>query len=130
METTSAAPTKKQIIDLAYGFVYTDAELLVQDFAKVFALTNMGQQLSDYVGHHVAAQPGSVFRACWGNFYGQSESDEMAEGLDAERRAWLKDGRKLLAQVQKKGQPLTMRSMEDAWEKKGAFAKAAKKGAK
>ena len=122
MET---APTKQALIALAYAHVYEDAEQLIQDFTRTFALTNSGQVLTDYVSSPSLAQrhPGSILRGCWSSFYGQAEGDEMAAGMEAERKSWLKDAKRCVKAVQKKGLPLTMKNAEDAWSNRGAFAK-------
>jgi hypothetical protein len=119
MEATKT-PTKQELITLAYNVVYDDPKLLIEDFAKVFALTNMGQQLVDFIGSPTLAarMPGSILRGCYNALYQDSESDEMARGTEAERKGWLKDARKVVKLLQQQKLPLTMRNAEDAWRAK------------
>lgn len=125
METTSAKPTKKSIIAAAFAYVYPDAESLIKDVAKEHCIANMGQNLEDFItaSEWLAKHPEQVISSCYSNFYGQSESDDMAEGIDEERRAWLKQAKKDVAAVQKKGLPLTMENVRLAFENKGPFEK-------
>lgn len=125
MEHTGPTLTKKQIIDLAFQHVYTDVEAFRKDIAKEHCIANMGQELGDFVDGHFK-DPARVISWAYNAFYQQSESDEMAEGIDEEMRSWLKEADKQIKAVQKKGLPLTMENARLAFEKKGPFAKKTK----
>ena len=117
---------KKETIEAAFNHVHTDVENLIKQAASEHAIANMGQVLEDFFPY---GQPNleKFFSQCFSIFYQQSESDEMAEGLEAERKEWMKDAKRDVAAVQKKGLPLTMRNVRDAFEFKGPFAKKKKK---
>lgn len=115
---------KQTIINAALDHAYPNVEQLVEDFARRFALENMGQRLVDHL-QSVRVTPDRVYASCWNSLYQSSESDEMARGLEAERKAWVKDGKKCAKKVQAKKLRLTMRNMEEAWYGRGPFAKGA-----
>lgn len=117
METAS----KQQVINAALDHVFGAVTLLVQAFAMRFALENWGQRLV----HHLPPRctPDRVYSACWNSLYQGSESDDMAAGLEDERAHWAKEGERVVAMVQAKGLPLTMRNAENAWYEREDFAK-------
>lgn len=114
--------TVKQFIDLAFQHVYEDVEKFRKDIAKEHCIANMGQELSDFI-HSTSGHPKDAIAQAYGSFYQQSESDEMAEGIDDEMKSWLKEADKQIKAVQKKKLPLTMENARLAFEKKGPFAK-------
>ena len=114
--------TKSQLITLAFQHVYTDVERFKKDIAKEHCIANMGQRLEDFM-HGATGRPEDVISRAYSSFYGQSESDEMADGIADEMRSWLKEADKQIKAVQKAGLPLTMENARLAFEKKGPFAK-------
>ena len=126
MATTKAPQTKADKIALvaaAMAHVYTVDDELVQDFARESCIANMGQSLTDYIGQFRNNDTGKLVRYAYDAFYQQSESDEMARMLDDERKSFLKDAKKCLAQVKKAKQPLTLGNMRDAYLGQGPFKK-------
>jgi len=113
-------PSVKSLITQAFAVVYTDVDQLVKDQAMEHTIANMGQCLEDFARSSMPAD--RLIRLCYQDLRQQCESDEMADGIDEEYRDWLKEARKSVAMVQKKGLPLTLTNTRDAFERKGAFA--------
>jgi hypothetical protein len=116
---------KKQAIETAMDHVFTDVEALIKNVAAEHAVINMGQELTDHFPYG-SPDPSRLLYACYQNFYQASESDEMADGTQDEYRSWLKQSKKDVAKVQKKGLPLTPRNVRAAFLNEGPFAKAKK----
>lgn len=120
----TAPDLKQSILNAALDYVYPSAAQLEEDFARRFALENMGQRLIDHL-QSIRVTPDRVYSSCWNSLYQGSESDEMAQALEAERKHWHKEGKTVVGRVMAKGVPLTMRNAEDAWYGRGPFAKPA-----
>jgi len=116
----------KAAIEAAFDFVHTDERVLHRQCTSEHGLVNMGQEPADFAGYVSLNRPETFFQSCWQSFYQQSESDEMAEGMEAERRFFDKDVTRDIAAVKKKGLPLTVRNCRQAFLKEGPFAKKAK----
>ena len=119
---TKTKDEKKKAIEAAFDHVHTDVERLIKQAASENAVVNMGQSIEDWFPYFDPG-PETLLERCFSNFYQSSESDEMAEGLEDERRAWVKTAKRDVAAVQKKKLPLTVRNVQDACFKRGAFAK-------
>jgi hypothetical protein len=126
-----AIMTNKEIIDAAFAYVYPSAEELIKVAAKEHAIANMGQELADAFSGYgrglFESKPQELVPLRFSQLVGDCESDEMADGVDAEYREWLKTARKDVGRVQKAGLPLTLANVRDAFENKGVFAKKSKK---
>ena len=127
--TNTTKPSKKDLIAAAFAYVYPDAEALIKDVAKEHTIANMGQNLEDFIvaTEWLEKNPQQLVGSCYNSFYDQSESEEMAEGIEDERKSWLKQAKKDVALVQKKGLPLTLENVRLAFEKKGPFERKSKK---
>lgn len=116
--------TKQEIIAAALAYEYDDKEACILDAAKEHCIANMGQQLGDFLyGTGLADRPNQVIRSCYNTFYQQSESDEMAEGIQDEMRSWIKDARQDVEKVIKMGLPLTLANVRMSFMYEGPFAK-------
>jgi len=111
----------KQAIEAALDHVHTDEAVLLKQCTSEHAILNMGQTVEDFATY-VYGDPARFFEACFSSFYQQSESDEMAEGLEDERRSFTKYVKADIKAVKKAKLPLTVRNCRDAYEKKGPFA--------
>lgn len=120
---------KKAAIEAAYDFVHTDIEQLHRQCTSEHGIINMGQEVMDHFPYGTP-DPGRLFQQAWSNFYQSSESDEMAEGLEAERKFFNKDVTRDIKLVQKEGLPLTVRNCRAAFLYEGPFKKYAKKAKK
>lgn len=118
--------TKAQI-DAAFDYVYEDVEAFVKVCAREHTIANLGQSLEDLARRAFSSSPEHLVNNCYSTFYGDCESEEMANGVTDEYRAWLKDARRDAQKVLKAGLPLTLKNARDAFELKGQFAKKAKK---
>jgi len=125
-------PTAQQLVDAAFAYVYTDPYRLVQDAAKEHTIANMGQSLEELVtrAHCSLARPEGIVSSAYSALASDCAMEEV--DIDDERLSWVKDARRDVALVQKKGLPLTLANVRHAFEFTGPFEKkgAKKKGAK
>lgn len=132
---SNASNDLDNVIKAALDHVYTDEQKLIEDCAKEHAIANMGQTLkgiisSGYGGYGTQSvarftkNPEQLVSACYSAFYGGSESEEMADGIDCERRSFLKDSKRDVAKVKKAGLPLTIANVHLAFLSKPPFDKA------
>ena len=108
-------------IEAALDYVHPTEASFVKAFSQEFAISNMGQDIGDFVrgGYGTPRRPADLVAAAWSQFYGSSESDEMAAGLEDERKMWERDcKKKVLPVMKKKGLALTLRNGTNVWEKK------------
>jgi hypothetical protein len=116
-------PTKTEklaAIEAALDHVHTDVEVLIKQCASEHAVINMGQSLEDWFPYGTPS-PERLFEQCFSNFYQASESDEMAEGTEDERRSWMKTSKKDVAKVKKAKLPFTVRNVRAAFLCEGPF---------
>lgn len=113
---------KQALIEAAFDHVHADVAELTKQVAAEHAIVNMGQDITDFVAY-ASQKPESILYSCYRSFYQQSESDEMADGTEQEYRSWLKTAARDIKKVQKKGLPLTVRNVREAFLLKGPFAK-------
>ena len=130
---SNASNDLDNVIKAALDHVYTDEQKLIEDCAKEHAIANMGQTLKGIISSGYGAQsaiarftknPEQLVSACYSAFYGGSESEEMADGIDRERRSFLKDSKRDVAKVKKAGLPLTIANARLAFLNKPPFDKA------
>lgn len=118
--------TKKELIDATFQFVFPTPEDLADAHAKEMTLSNMGQTLANYVDVPKRAPTAHFLRTlvtfAYADYFQGSESDEIAKCISDEHMSWVKDAKKDVAKVVKKGLPLTLANARLAWEEKGPFA--------
>ena len=117
---------KKELIEAALNHPYATPADLAEAFAKECAVTNMGMTLEMFVDgtrEGVVPDLSRVIPGAYSRFYQQSESDEMADGIDAERKSFLKDARKAARAVRDAKLPLTLAGARLAYFGKPPFNK-------
>lgn len=135
---SNASNDLDNVIKAALDHVYADEQKLIEDCAREHSLVNMGQSLKQLIRsswgsdaiERFTKNPEQLVGACYNAFYQGSESDEMAEGIDRERRSFLKDSKRDVARVKKAGLPLTIANARLAFLGKPPFDKAPAKGKK
>lgn len=117
---------KKQLIEAALNHPYATPADLAEAFAKECAVENMGMKLEHFVdGTREGVTPdlSRVIPGAYSRFYQESETDEMADGIDTERKSFLKDARKAARAVRDARLPLTLANASLAYYGKAPFAK-------
>jgi hypothetical protein len=118
---------RKEIVALAFAYVYPNVDELIKAQAREHTIANMGfsveQMLERFSLTGLEKTPDRVIDLAWSGLMGDMESDEMADGVNDEYRAWLKDAKRDALLVQKAGLPLTLDNTRQAFEKTGQFAK-------
>jgi hypothetical protein len=121
--------TRKQLIEAAFKHVYPPGlvEELISAAAAEHTIANLGQSLEQLIS--TGNDWGNVYTAIIPLAYARLREESASEGIDIEDeyQDWLKQARKDVAQVQKKGLPLTLENVRMAFEMKGPFAKKKKK---
>lgn len=116
--------TKQELLDSSLAHPYPTPGDLAEAFAKQCAVENMGRRLVDLVE---VPRPGStpdlaeVVPRAYNRFYHEMETDEQANGLNAERKSFLKGARQAARKVRDAGLPLTLANVDLAWNKKAPF---------
>jgi hypothetical protein len=87
---------------------YSDLESFAKAIAERHTVLNLGQPWPEVSYQQLRSE---------------AESDEMYDGIVEEFRSWLKDARKEANMVADAGLPWTLASAEDAFMKRGVFAK-------
>lgn len=118
--------TSKELVAAALEHPYPMPGELAEAFAKECAVINCGMSLHDYV---TAPREGStpdlarVIPGAYSRFYQQSESDEQADGLEAERKSFLKPARQAARAVRDLKLPLTLANARKAYFGEAPFTK-------
>lgn len=116
--------TKQELLQAALSHPHPTPAALAEAFARQCAVENMGQRLIDLV---TEPRPGStpdladVVPRAYNRFYHEMENDEQADGLNEERKSFLKDARRAARKVRDAGLPLTLANADLAWNEKAPF---------
>jgi hypothetical protein len=116
----------KELVAAALEHPYPTLVDLAEAFAKECAVSNCGMSLHDFV---TAPRAGStpdlakVIPDAYNRFYQQSETDEQADGLEAERKSFLKPARQAARAVRDLKLPLTLANALKAYYGEAPFTK-------
>ena len=112
-----------EAIKAAYAHVYTDEASFTRAIAAEFTIANMGQPL-DYLGDP-KAKPEKFFIWAYDQFASDCGCEDIS--LDEEHSFWVKEARKLIAQLKTAGWPFTLTDARIMFETMSRAKKASSK---